>query len=75
MNKLVCCFIDCWYKGKCGNNGNSICIREVKEFIVKYLDVSKSVLGEMCCNCIDILVKVNEEIRCECSCRYDCNFY
>ncbi|CAG7875788.1 unnamed protein product [Brassica rapa] len=75
VNKLACRFTDRWYKGKCGNNGNSICTREVKEFIAKHPDVSKSVLGEMRCNCTDIPVKANEEIRRECSCRYDCNFH
>ncbi|KAG5397436.1 hypothetical protein IGI04_019250 [Brassica rapa subsp. trilocularis] len=45
VNKLACRFTDRWYKGKCGNNGNSICTREVKEFIAKHPDVSKSVLA------------------------------
>ncbi|KAL0723261.1 hypothetical protein Bca4012_037860 [Brassica carinata] len=75
VNKLACRFTNRRFKGKCGNNGNSICTREVKEFIAKYPDVSKSVEGEMRCNCTNIPVKENEEIRRECSCRYDCNFH
>ncbi|KAL0665194.1 hypothetical protein Bca4012_102032 [Brassica carinata] len=72
LRKLRCPITDHRYKGKCGNNGNSICAREVKEFIAKQRYGVKPVLGEMRCNCTDLPVKANEQIRRTCSCRYDC---